>query len=377
MTVTVPPSDLAPRLKGLRLDEISVPTGREEEWRFTPLKRIAKLHELSGSQSSPVFEISAPDGVEVSDAKIADFAAADRISAAAAILSTDGKLIKLSKETALTDPVIIATKSKVERSVGSLSLVLEKYSKGTFVIDHTGSGAIALAVDVQVADGADATIISIHDGDRTSVFTGQQAIKLGRDSKVHHVAITLGGDLVRLVTTVEYTAPGGDATLSGAYFTDEGQHHEHRLFVDHSVNNCRSDVMYKGALQGKDAHSVWIGDVLIRGNATGTSTYELNRNLILTEGARADSVPNLEIETGEIEGAGHASATGRFDDEQIFYLMSRGVPEVQAKRLVVRGFLADVIKRIPSESLQDRLIKAVESKLGQVDPLFAQVFDEQ
>ncbi len=377
MTVTVPPSDLAPRLKGLRLDEISVPTGREEEWRFTPLKRIAKLHELSGSQSSPVFEISAPDGVEVSDAKIADFAAADRISAAAAILSTDGKLIKLSKETELTDPVIIATKSKVERSVGSLSLVLEKYSKGTFVIDHTGSGAIALAVDVQVADGADATIISIHDGDRTSVFTGQQAIKLGRDSKVHHVAITLGGDLVRLVTTVEYTAPGGDATLSGAYFTDEGQHHEHRLFVDHSVNNCRSDVMYKGALQGKDAHSVWIGDVLIRGNATGTSTYELNRNLILTEGARADSVPNLEIETGEIEGAGHASATGRFDDEQIFYLMSRGVPEVQAKRLVVRGFLADVIKRIPSEGLQDRLIKAVESKLGQVDPLFAQVFDEQ
>ena len=377
MTVTVPPSDLAPRLKGLRLDEISVPTGREEEWRFTPLKRIAKLHELSGSQSSPVFEISAPDGVEVSAAKIADFAAADRISAAAAILSTDGKLIKLSKETALTDPVIIATKSKVERSVGSLSLVLEKYSKGTFVIDHTGSGAIALAVDVQVADGADATIISIHDGDRTSVFTGQQAIKLGRDSKVHHVAITLGGDLVRLVTTVEYTAPGGDATLSGAYFTDEGQHHEHRLFVDHSVNNCRSDVMYKGALQGKDAHSVWIGDVLIRGNATGTSTYELNRNLILTEGARADSVPNLEIETGEIEGAGHASATGRFDDEQIFYLMSRGVPEVQAKRLVVRGFLADVIKRIPSEGLQDRLIKAVESKLGQVDPLFAQVFDEQ
>ncbi len=377
MTVTVPPSDLAPRLKGLRLDEISVPTGREEEWRFTPLKRIAKLHELSGSQSSPVFEISAPHGVEVSDAKIADFAAADRISAAAAILSTDGKLIKLSKETELTYPVIIATKSKSERSVGSLSLVLEKYSKGTFVIDHTGSGAIALAVDVQVADGADATIISIHDGDRTSVFTGQQAIKLGRDSKVHHVAITLGGDLVRLVTTVEYTAPGGDATLSGAYFTDEGQHHEHRLFVDHSVNNCRSDVMYKGALQGKDAHSVWIGDVLIRGNATGTSTYELNRNLILTEGARADSVPNLEIETGEIEGAGHASATGRFDDEQIFYLMSRGVPEVQAKRLVVRGFLADVIKRIPSEGLQDRLIKAVESKLGQVDPLFAQVFDEQ
>jgi Fe-S cluster assembly protein SufD len=135
--------------------------------------------------------------------------------------------------------------------------------------------------------------------------------------------------------------------------------------------------MYKGALQGQDAHSVWIGDVLIRSNAIGTSTYELNRNLILTEGARADSVPNLEIETGEIVGAGHASATGRFDDEQIFYLMSRGVPEVQAKRLVVRGFLADVIFRIPSADLQNRLIKDVENKLGNADPLYARVFDEQ
>ncbi len=377
MTVTVPPSDLAPRLKGLKLDEISIPNGREEEWRFTPLKRIAKLHELNQEESSPVFEITAPTGVTVKDAKIVDFSASDRISAAAAILSTGGKSVSIAKEVVLTDPVIISTKSPSEKSVGSLALKLEKYSKGTFIIDHTGSGAIALAVDVQVEDGADATVISIHDGDRKSVFTGQQAIKLGRDSKVHHIAITLGGDLVRLVTTVEYSAPGGDAILSGAYFTDEGQHHEHRLFVDHSINNCRSDVMYKGALQGKDAHSVWIGDVLIRGNATGTSTYELNRNLILTEGARADSVPNLEIETGEIEGAGHASATGRFDDEQIFYLMSRGVPEVQAKRLVVRGFLADVINRIPSESLQDRLIKSVENKLGQVDPLFARVFDEQ
>jgi Fe-S cluster assembly protein SufD len=377
MTVTVPPSDLAPRLKGLSLDQISIPNGREEEWRFTPLKRIGKLHELNGVEDSPVFKISAPKEVQIATAKIVDFSAADRISAAAALLSAEGKSITIPKEVILDEPVVIETSSTSVKSVGSLSLKIEKYAKGTFIIDHTGSGAMALAVEIDIAEGADATVISIHDGDRQSVFTGQQAIKLGRDAKVHHVAITLGGDLVRLVTTVEYTAPGGDAVLSGAYFTDAGQHHEHRLFVDHSINNCRSDVMYKGALQGQDAHSVWIGDVLIRGKATGTSTYELNRNLILTEGARADSVPTLEIETGEIEGAGHASATGRFDDEQIFYLMSRGVPEVQAKRLVVRGFLADVIVRIPSENLQQRLIKSVENKLGQVDPLFAQVFDEQ
>ena len=85
--------------------------------------------------------------------------------------------------------------------------------------------------------------------------------------------------------------------------------------------------------------AVWVGDVLIRKEAEGTDTYEANRNLVLTDGARADSVPNLEIETGLIEGAGHASATGRFDDEHLFYLMARGIPEDVARRLVVRGFL--------------------------------------
>ena len=109
---------------------------------------------------------------------------------------------------------------------------------------------------------------------------------------------------------MSYTAPGGDADLSGVYFVDAGQHLEHRLLVDHSQPNCRSNVDYRGALQGEDAHAVWIGDVIIRVEAEGTDTYELNRNLILTDGARADSVPNLEILTGEVAGAGHASASG-------------------------------------------------------------------
>jgi Fe-S cluster assembly protein SufD len=241
------------------------------------------------------------------------------------------------------------------------------------VLDHTGSGSLGIAANFSVAEGGDLTIVSVQDGDRDQVVAAQHAISLGRDAKVNHVVVTLGGDLVRLVTTVNYLDTGGSAVLSGAFFTDAGQHHEHRLFVDHSVPHCSSDVMYKGALQGQDAHSVWIGDVLIRGNAVGTSTYEINRNLLLTEGTRADSVPNLEIETGEIIGAGHASASGRFDEEQMFYLTSRGIPEVQAKRLVVRGFLAEVIERIPATDIRDRLMQGVERRLGDVNPLFDEV----
>lgn len=377
MTVSAPPSDLAPRLAGLSLSEIEVPHGREEEWRFTPLARLADLHALSESPQSVSFKIDAPAGVEIAeDEASSTFPAADRIAAAAANLASQTLTITIPDEAVLDQTVLLRINGAAGSSVGRFEVRAGKYSQSSVLLDHTGSGAQAIAGHFLVADGAQLTIVSVHDGDRDQVLAGQHAISLGRDSKVTHVVVTLGGDVVRLVTTVEYTQPGGDAIMSGAFFTDAGQHHEHRLFVDHAVPHCRSDVMYKGVLQGDEAHSVWIGDVLIRGNAVGTSTYEMNRNLLLTDGARADSVPNLEIETGEIEGAGHASTTGRFDEEQIFYLTSRGISVVEAKRLVVRGFLTEVIDRIPAEDVRQRLLAGVERRLGDSVSLLSDVDHE-
>ena len=188
--------------------------------------------------------------------------------------------------------------------------------------------------------------------------------RLGRDAKLKHVVVTLGGDLVRITNSSRFTGPGSEIEALGLYFADAGQHQEHRLFIDHAVPNCTSRVTYKGALQGDGAHTVWVGDVLIRAEAEGTDTYELNRNLVLTDGARADSVPNLEIETGEIVGAGHASATGRFDDEQLFYLQARGIPEIEARRLVVRGFFAELVQRIGVPSVEERLMASIEAELA-------------
>jgi len=136
------------------------------------------------------------------------------------------------------------------------------------------------------------------------------------------------------------------------------------VYVNHDAPNTRSRVNYKGALQGAGARSVWIGDVLIQQSAPGTDSYEQNRNLVLTDGTRADSVPNLEIETGDIQGAGHASATGRFDDEQLFYLQARGIPEAQARRLVVRGFLTEIVQKIGVAELEERLQAAIEDELA-------------
>jgi Fe-S cluster assembly protein SufD len=236
-------------------------------------------------------------------------------------------------------------------------------SEALVVLDHVGPATLAETVEVVVEDGAHLTLISVQDWAPGSVHASSHRLRLGRDSTLRHIVVTLGGDVVRLTPDAEFTGENGSVEMIGLYFADAGQHQEHRLFVDHAVPSCRSRVTYKGALQGQDAHTVWVGDVLIRAEAEGTDTYELNRNLVLSEGARADSVPNLEIETGFIAGAGHASATGRFDDEQLFYLRSRGIPEPDARRLVVRGFFAELIHAIGVPEVEERLLAAIEAEL--------------
>ncbi|NLC97948.1 MAG: SufD family Fe-S cluster assembly protein, partial [Actinomycetales bacterium] len=190
-------------------------------------------------------------------------------------------------------------------------------------------------------------------------------------ANVRFFEFTLGGDLVRSSTNIDYRGPGGSADMYGVYFADAGQHLEHRLFVDHTAPKTRSNVEYKGALQGQGAHTVWVGNVLIRKVAEGIETFEQNDNLVLSDGARADSIPNLEIETGDIAGAGHGSTTGRFDDQHLFYLQSRGIEEAEARRLVVHGFFNDIIRRIGIDDLQERLMAAIEEELAGVENLEA------
>src|SRR5699024_11950380 len=124
--------------------------------------------------------------------------------------------------------------------------------------------------------------------------------------------------------------------MYGLYFADAGQHFEHRIFIDHSTNNCTSDALYKGALQGQGARTVWVGDVLIRGNTQATDSVEKNENLLLTEGAQPDSSPNLEIETGIIDSGGHASSVGRSDEHPLLYLTARCIPDPPARQLTAR-----------------------------------------
>ena len=245
-------------------------------------------------------------------------------------------------------------------------MTAEPFSRATVVFVHEGSSTLADNVEIVVGDSASLTVVSVQDWADDAVHLTHQHASVGRDAAFKHVAVSFGGDVVRMNTSVSYDGAGGAADLFGLYFADAGQHLEHRLFVDHNAPKTHSNVDYKGALQGQGAHTVWIGDVLIRKIAEGIDTYESNRNLVLSDGARADSVPNLEIETGDIVGAGHASTTGRFDEEQLFYLRSRGIDEEEARRLVVQGFFADIIHRIGVPELESRLLAAVETELAAV-----------
>lgn len=350
--------------------DFPVPHGREEEWRFTPLERLRGLHDGTAEASGALrAEVAAPDGVTVETVDREDprlgraGKPVDRVAAQAYSAFEKASVISVPKDAVLTEPVRISVHGEGGVVYGHQLVEVGNFAEAVVVIDHTGDATLAANVEFVIGDGAKLTVVSVQDWDDTAVHVAQHTALVGRDATFKSVIVTFGGDLVRLHPRVIYGGPGGEAELFGLYFTDDGQHQEHRLFVDHDTPHCRSNVVYKGALQGQAAHAVWIGDVLIRAAAEGTDTYELNRNLVLSDGARVDSVPNLEIETGEIVGAGHASATGRFDDEQLFYLMARGIPADEARRLVVRGFFAELVQQIGIPDIEDRLLAKIEAEL--------------
>jgi Fe-S cluster assembly protein SufD len=357
-------------------DDFAVPAGREEEWRFTPLNRLRGLHKDAAFTGAVTVTVDAAPEVTVDKLDLSErgrlapsvlpFLPMDRVSARAYAAAVSATVISVPKEAVASAPtyVRITGNGTDAAAAGHLIIDVQPYGRATVVIDQTGSATYADNVEIHVADGGDLTVVALADWAADTVQVAQHVATLGKDAHLRHFAVTLGGTLVRLSPTVRYAAPGGDAELFGITFADAGQHLESRLFVDHDTPNCRSRVGYKVALSGEGARTVWIGDVLIRPQATGTDTYEYNRNLVLTDGAHADSVPNLEILTGEVVGAGHASTSGRLDDEHLFYLQARGIPFEEARRLVIRGFFGELINRIGIPELEERIAGSIEAELA-------------
>jgi Fe-S cluster assembly protein SufD len=357
------------RLRSTNVADFPPVSPREEQWRYLSADRLGGLDADTLEEFVGDLAVTLTDGVttEWVGEENAAFGGAgipeERPSAAAWGSAKQAYLVTVPGNQK-SEVQIALTSESADPSAVHIIIDAKPFAEATVILDHKGHAVLGENVEIIVGDEAQLTVISIQDWDDKSIHASTQMARLGRNSRLKHLVVSLGGKTVRVASSTEFTQPGGDTEMLGLYFADAGQYLENRLYVDHAVPNCKSRVTYKGALQGEKAHTVWVGDVMIRMAAEGTDTYELNRNLLLTDGARADSVPNLEIETGKIEGAGHASASGRFDDEQLFYLQARGITEIEARRLVVRGFLNEIIQQIDNEEIRERLSNSIEAELA-------------
>ncbi|MBT2486122.1 MULTISPECIES: Fe-S cluster assembly protein SufD [unclassified Microbacterium] len=355
-------------------NDFGVPTGREVNWKHTPVAQLRPLFSAATANDGIRYTfgageqyVSAP--LAVGDAPRGEvFLAEDITSAVAWQGSPEALHIRIPREEEVAEPVLLSLAGLGADRRADAHIVIEalEHSSATVVLQHTGSAQYVQNLEIIVRDGAKLTVISLQQWEDDALHASAHQARVGADATLKHFVVTFGGGVVRVNPNLELAGAGSEGYMYGLSYADAGQHFESQVYLHHKGPHTKGDVLYKGALQGKNAHSVWIGDVLIGANATGTDSYEANRNLVLTEGARADSIPNLEIETGDILGAGHASATGRFDDEQLFYLQARGISEEEARRLVVLGFLTDIVQRLGIPALEAELLDAIETELSVV-----------
>ncbi|MDY0909897.1 Fe-S cluster assembly protein SufD [Microbacterium sp. CFBP9034] len=359
------------RLRSYDPSDFDAPTGREVNWKHTPIDKLAALFvDEAGPHGVIEVDVHAPDGLVQQRLTAGTaprgevFQPDDLASAIAWKQETEAPLLRIPAGAEFAEPIVVNLKGTGGLAHAHVVIEAEANAHATVVLRHAGAAIHAQNVEIIVRDGAHLTVVSVQNWDDESVHAASHQARVARDATLRHVVVSFGGGVVRVNPSVELAGTGSRAELYGLSYSDAGQHLESQVYLHHKGTDTTGDVLYKGALQGAGARSVWIGDVLIGPDAVGTDSYEANRNLVLTDGARAESIPNLEIQTGDIRGAGHASATGRFDDEQLFYLQARGIEEAEARRLVVLGFLAEIVQKIGVPSLEAELFAAIEDELA-------------
>lgn len=370
----VPVQTRSERFRSTDPAAFEAPTGREVNWKHTPVQRLQRLFaDAAGDAGAVSLSVGGPvaaAGLAVGQAPRGEFFVPEDLPAAVAwTRSAEALYVSIPAEAELDEPVVIEATGAGADLVGHAHVVVEasRHSRATVVLRHEGSAQFAQNVEIIVREGAHLELVTVQRWDDDAVHVASHQARVDRDATLRHVVVSFGGGIVRVNPSVELAGTGSRAELYGLSYSDSGQHLESQVYLHHKGAETTGDVLYKSALQGEAARTVWIGDVLIGPDAVATDSYEANRNLVLTEGARAESIPNLEIETGDIRGAGHASATGRFDDEQLFYLQARGIPEAEARRLVVLGFLAEIVQKIGVADLESELFAAIEEELAKED----------
>jgi Fe-S cluster assembly protein SufD len=220
------------------------------------------------------------------------------------------------------------------------------------------SDAIA---EIVVGDGAHVRYVAIQEWGAGVTHLGVVRARVGRDAEIRTLSVGFGADLSRVENEVVLAEPGGFSEQLGVFFADGSQHFDHRSIQDHVAPNCTSDLLYKGALLD-ESRAVYSGWVHVRPGAQKTDAMQTSRNIVLSDRAKADAIPNLEIEANDVR-CGHAASVGPVEEETVFYLQSRGIPQVEAERLIVKGFFQEVLDRVSIDEVREGAESAIESEL--------------
>jgi Fe-S cluster assembly protein SufD len=231
-----------------------------------------------------------------------------------------------------------------------------------YVSPDLGRALSDAVVEMHLGAGAHVRYVSLQEWGEGVTHLGVQRARLSRDSELRAVAVGFGGSLARAEAESALEEPGAASEMLGVFFADDRQHFDHRTEQDHVASNCRSDLLYKGALRDA-SRGVFSGWVHVRPGAQKTDAMQTSRNVILSESAFARAIPNLEIEANDVK-CGHAASVGPVEDEQLFYLMSRGIPRDEAERLIVFGFFNEVLERISLEEVRAIVAAAIERELA-------------
>ena len=356
-----------------RFADSGLPTEAEEVWRYS---RISELDLDAYTLATHSAHVEAPDGVVIT--QLDDAPDGDEVLGSVAASSTDaftelgtafvtgGLIVDVPRGVVVEQPITIVHEVNADGSaVFPRTIVRLGESAQVTVVEHHRSADVAAfvgpVVELDVGAAARLSYTVVQELGPRVWQTAYQASRVGRDAELRSAAVALGGDYARLRTDSRLEGQGATSYLLAVYFGAGSGMHDFRTMQDHVAPATTSDLLFKGAVAGT-AKSVYSGLIRVRKEARGTNAFQTNRNLVLSEGAGAESVPNLEIETNDVR-CSHASAVGPIDEDQRYYLESRGIPPQIAERLIVIGFFTEVLERLPVPALAAALGQELTSRL--------------
>ena len=338
--------------------ETGFPAVKSEDWKYTNVgPYVSGQWTVVGDQNQEIAEAD----VEL----LRRFGIHRNGFAALNLAFADIKVIRIAKETSVAEPIELPFAADENTAIFPHILVIAEAGSKATIVESYHSTAMSFtntAIQIVVEDNASLTHYRVQRDSAEAFHYGVTEVSVGRGSSYDSTNINLGGRLSRHDIDVKFTAEGGEAWVDGLYMLGGSQHHDTHSIIDHTVPNCKSHQNYKGVLND-NSRGVFNGKVFVRENAHGTDAQQSNKNLLLSNDARVDTKPQLEIFNDDVKCA-HGATVGQLEEEELFYLLTRGLPEVLAKNLLTYGFAEEIINKIKIESIKKELDKAVLNRLN-------------